>query len=445
MQTNRAVSVTLREIFRTWWPLAASWLIMTIEIPLLTAIVARRPDPQIQLAAWGVVFPIGLILASPVLMFLPSSTALSRDWDSYLKLRRYMYVLSLSLTGLHLLLAFTPLFTLLTDHVLALPREIVEPVRLGFQLLAPWTLSLAYRRLNYGVLIRFGHTSAITIGSLTRLAVDAVVLCTFYFLLDASGVAIATATFSFGLTGEAIYSKLRVASVLRDELRHQPAIETPLTIGVFLAFYVPLVMTSLLQVLAQPIGAAALARMADPLMSLAVWPAVYGLLLVLMSAGMAFPEVAVVLLERRGALRPLAQFAAILASILVTLLLIINLTPLAGNLFTGALGLPPALIPFARASLWLLSIVPGIIVIESLLNGILLNSRKTRGITEAVVVGLATTSIILTIGVWRGDIVGVHVAAVAITVGALARCMWLVYRTRGYTRLRARRPFRYAL
>jgi hypothetical protein len=51
-----------RKIFATWWPLAASWILMSLELPALSAVIARLPNPDINLAAYGgVVFPLALI------------------------------------------------------------------------------------------------------------------------------------------------------------------------------------------------------------------------------------------------------------------------------------------------------------------------------------------------------------------------------------------------
>ena len=74
--TNTKLStneVTLKRVLVTWWPLAASWLLMGVELPALSAIVARLPEPEINLAAYGgVVFPIALIIESPIIMLLAS-------------------------------------------------------------------------------------------------------------------------------------------------------------------------------------------------------------------------------------------------------------------------------------------------------------------------------------------------------------------------------------
>jgi len=45
--------LSTQRIIRTWWPLAASWLLMALEAPALSAIVARLVDPEITLAFVG--------------------------------------------------------------------------------------------------------------------------------------------------------------------------------------------------------------------------------------------------------------------------------------------------------------------------------------------------------------------------------------------------------
>ena len=73
-------SLSYRRILNTWWPLAASWLLMGVELPALSAVMARLPNPEINLAAYGgIVFPLALIIESPVIMLMTASTALARS------------------------------------------------------------------------------------------------------------------------------------------------------------------------------------------------------------------------------------------------------------------------------------------------------------------------------------------------------------------------------
>src|SRR5512140_946104 len=97
-------------IAELWWPLAASWLLMGFELPAVSAVMARLPNPTVSLAAYGgVVFPLALLIESPIIMLLSASTALSRDWQSYRVVRRYMLMAGGGTTLFHALLAFTPL------------------------------------------------------------------------------------------------------------------------------------------------------------------------------------------------------------------------------------------------------------------------------------------------------------------------------------------------
>jgi hypothetical protein len=94
--------LTTQRVFRTWWPLAGSWLLMSLELPALSAVVARLPNPAVNLAAYGgVVFPLALIIESPIIMFLAASTALSKDWASFARLRRYMHTIGAAPTVPH--------------------------------------------------------------------------------------------------------------------------------------------------------------------------------------------------------------------------------------------------------------------------------------------------------------------------------------------------------
>jgi hypothetical protein len=60
--------LTGRRIFHFWLPLSVMWLMMGVEIYLVTAFIARLPDPKEQLAAFTLTFSMALVVESPVLM-----------------------------------------------------------------------------------------------------------------------------------------------------------------------------------------------------------------------------------------------------------------------------------------------------------------------------------------------------------------------------------------
>ena len=422
--------LTLKRIFKVWLPLAASWLLMGTELPMLSAFVARLVNPEINLAAYGgIVFPIALIVEAPVIMLLAASTALSKDWASYQKLRTYMLLSGALLTSLHLLIALTPAYYFVANGMLGAPPEIVEPARLGLIIMTPWTWTIAYRRLNQGVMIRFGHSNIIGVGTGIRLGVDLLVL-TVGYLLKLPGIVVATSAVAAGVTIEAIYIGIRVQPVLRTELKPASVIEPALSYRAFAAFYIPLVMTSLLTLLIQPMGSAALGRMPLALESLAVWPVVSGFIFMLRSTGVAFNEVVVALVDEPLSTKALRRFTTILSTVTTGFILLIAVTPLSRIWLQDISALSASLTVLARNGLWIGFLLPGLNALQSWYQGVLLNSGKTRGISEAVAIFLLVTGAVLTFGVLWGKVTGLYIGLIAFSAGMFFQTIWLFVRSR---------------
>lgn len=421
----------MRRILNTWWPLAASWLLMSAELPILSAVVARLPNPEINLAAYGgIVNPLALIIESPIIMLLAASTALSKDWASYRKLYRFMMVTGGCLTLLHILIAFTPLYSVVATGILGAPKEIIQPGRMGLMIMLPWTWSIAYRRFNQGVLIRFGHSRAVGIGTVIRLSADILVLFIGYLVGTIPGIVVAASAVTAGVLSEAVYAGLAVRPVLRHQLKFSPVVTPPLTLNSFLSFYFPLVMTSLLSLIVNPIGSAALSRMPFPIESLATWPVVSGLLFMFRSPGIAYNEVVVALLDEPRSLISLRRFIGWLILTTTALLLFILLTPVAHFWFATLSALDPRLVTLAQGSLWLTLFMPALSVLQSWYQGSILYSRKTGGITQAVIVFLLVCAVMLGVGVAWGRVPGVYFGMATFALATLLQTAWLWYKSR---------------
>ncbi len=425
--------MSLRVVFRTWWPLAFSWMLMAVELPVMGAAIARLANPQINLAAWGgVVYPLALIIEAPIIMLLSASTALSKDLDSYVRIRKYMLWMAGVLSLLHVLVAFTPLYDVVVVRWMGVPSEIVEPARIGLRLMLPWTGAIAYRRFQQGVLIRFGHSGAVGMGTIVRLCADLFVIMMGLSTGRYSGIALAGMAMTSGVLSEALFAGLRIRPVIRDQLLHTPPADEALTLRSFISFYVPLAMTSLLFLLIQPIGSAALSRMPRALESLATWPVVSGLVFLLRSPGVAFNEVAVALLDKPGSGRDLVRFALRLMGIMTAVLLLIVATPVATFWFEKLTSLETELAQMAVTALWFTLPLPAISVLISGFQGVLLNARRTRSVTESVLVGLILISIVLVIGVIWGQVVGLYVGWLAFSLGMTGQVIWLWWRSRRF-------------
>jgi hypothetical protein len=420
-----------RRVLRTWWPLAASWILMGFEGPAISAVVSRLAEPKINLAAYGgLVFPLTLMIEAPIIMLLAASTALSRDWTSYLKLRRFMNWMGAGLTTLHVIMAATPVYDLLARYIIHAPEEIIGPARIGLLITIPWTWSIAYRRFNQGVLIRFGHSLKVGLGTGVRFAADATVLAIGYFVGGVSGIVIAACTLVAGVVTEAIYVHFAVRKTLREQLKPAPPLERPLTTRAMLGFYIPLSLTQLLLLLTSPIGSAAMSRMPLALESLAAWPVVSSVNYIMRGFGGAYNEVVVALVEERHSTPVLRRFGVGLAVASTALLGLLMIPPVGDAVFAGLLGLADPLPHMTSMSLFILLPMPAFAVAQSYFQGVILHSRRTRSITESVALFLVLATVVLVGGAVWGTLTGIYFILLAFIAGECVRIFWLWLRSR---------------
>jgi hypothetical protein len=425
-QASIPAAVTVRDVFATWWPLAASWLMMGFELPVVSAVIARLPEPTLSLAAYGaIVFPIALIIESPIIMLLSASTALSKNATAYRLIRRFMFITAGALTLVHVAIAFTPFYDWLIGHVMAVPDVVAEQGRIGLRIMTPWTLAIAYRRFQQGVLIRNGASRAIGVGTGVRLATNIIVLGAGYAIGQFSGIVVGTAAVALGVVAEAIYAGFRVHPILRDRVWPAPAQDPPLTHARFMRFYLPLMLTPVLMFLAMPLTSAAMSRMPRAIDSLAAWPVIMGLVFTLRSVGFGLNEVVVAMLERPGAAPALRAFTVRLAFATSACLGLLAATPLGPLWFGGVSALEPNLVALAVPGLWISFLLPGVTAFQSLYQGTLVHAHRTRAVTEAIVIYLLTVIAVLAIGGAIPTLPGLYAGLAATMLGNTAQTLWL--------------------
>lgn len=429
-ERDDAEPLSTATIRRTWWPLAVSWLFMTSEMVITTAVVARLAMPEVNLAAWGIVFAISTVIQAPAVMLLPTSTALSTDGPTYLRLRRMAFGVLAFLTAVHALLAFTPLYRLVVEGLIGAPAEVVDVARVGLALMIPWSFGTGYRRFLQGVLIRFGHSRVVIWGTMVRLGTVVVVLTLGYATARFPGVVVAATAIILGVLGEMAYTQARVIGVVRERLHPVPLTGRKMTLRRFFAFYSPLVLMTVLTMLVQTLVTVVLGRMPQPLESLAVWPVIFGFLMLWQSPGIAYTEVVISLLGEPRAERALGRFTLALAVGTTLGLTIVTVTPLARLWFLHVAGLSPGLASLAEGALWLGLLVPALRVLHSWFQGAIMYSERTRGIMESVLLFLVVAVAILLAGVVWGRVTGIYVGMTAFVVSLLVQVGWLRHRAR---------------
>ncbi len=399
---------------------------MGVELPLVAATVSRLANPEIHLAAYGgVVFPLSLLIEAPIIMILVASTALCTDWPAYRLMRNFILTLGGSLTLVHILLAFTPLYGVVVESMLGVPPSIWEPARMGLQMMTPWTMSIAVRRFLQGIVIRVGRSRLVGLGTLIRLGVSTSVLLGGLAMHNVSGILVATAALSAGVMVEAGFMLWCVRPIVRDLQKRNAAPEQPLTLQGLCTFYWPLALTPLITLSTLPLVSAAISRMPRALESLAVWPVLGGLTFVFRSVGIAVQEVVVTFYDRPDFRRPLKQFVGMVSFGACGCLLLIATTPLSTLWFESVAALNPELSALASTALWMAVILPALSPWESYFQGELVSRGATTYVTQAVSLYLFGSSLLLAIGIFYGQITGLYVGVAAMLTGLSVQMWWL--------------------
>ncbi len=410
-------SLPQSRILRFWLPLAATWLMMSVEGPFLAAVIARLGDPEVQLAAYGVAFAFALILESPVIMMMSASTALVRDRATHAELRRFTLALNGALTGAMVVLLLPPVFDLVAEGGIGLPPEVAQVTWRALLLLLPWPGAIGYRRFYQGILIGAGQTRRVAYGTVARITVMAsTALVLAVAAPGLGGAAVAAIALSAGVSAEALATRFMAARAVRAVLARPGG--RRLGLGPLLSFYVPLAMTSVLGLGVQPVVTFFVGHAREALASLAVLPVVSALVFVFRALGLAYQEVVIALAGEDGSGVPaLRRFALTLGLVLSGCLAAIAATPAARLWFEGVSGLTPELGALARIPAVILIPIPAGTVWLCLERGILVARRRTSPVTAATALEVLVIVVMLWITTVPLRLVGATAAAIALLAG----------------------------
>lgn len=420
-----------KSIFWLWLPLALSFTFMMLEAPVQQTAIARLGDTTRQLAAAGMVMGLSITIESPVIMLLSTSIALCRDGQSFRVLLRFTTALNLLLTLLTALIAFSPLYDLVTQTLLGVPAKVAAAGHVPLQIMLFWSAVIGWRRFFQGILVRYGQSHLLSVGTGIRL-LTIIVVATWLVLWGQLPGAVAGAILvMMGITAELIATSLFVLPVIRQHLSGRGPTQAPLTYAQVIRFHTPLASSSLLTLLVQPITAAALARLANPTVSLAAWPVVFGLQLVLRGTGLVMQEVTVALAQQGGSAAALRRFTLRLAAALTVVAALLVWTPLLDGYLYGVAGMPADIGTAVRLGLQLTLLVPALTALFSWLRGLLVARGATPDVNWAMALNVLVTVLTLVGGVMLGA-PGVPLAALALTLALASESAFLWWRAMGF-------------
>ena len=425
--TSPSTQLTYKKIFYFWLPLAATWIMMSVEGPFLTSLIARSTEPKFNLAAYGVSYSLALIIEAPIIMMMSASIALVKDRQSFYKLRNFTYAANGLITVIMLIVVTPPVFYFITESLIGLPYEVSRLTHIATIILLPWPGAIGYRRFYQGILINNNLTRRVAYGTVVRLL--SMTLCASLLFLSGivEGVVIGASALSFAVIMEAIAIRFMVGETVKKIKSEEASPKQILTYREINKFYYPLALTSLIGLGVQPLVTFFVGQSRMAIESLAVLPVVTSFVFIFRALGLSYQEVIIALIgEGKNELKPLLKFAIALASILVSVLVMFAFTPLSDFWFITVSGLNKPLADFAQPLLMIMFFFPALTVFISIQRGLLVASKTTKPITMGTIMEFVTIVIMLMLLISNWNMIGAVAAVISIIIGRLAANIYLL-------------------
>lgn len=208
----------------------------------------------------------------------------------------------------------------------------------------------------------------------------------------------------------------------------QPPSEVP-SWRQLLAFYIPLVLTSQMMTLSNPLINLALSRAEEQALHLAAYSVCFGLAVFLNAPALVSRDIGAGLCTSRAAYTRLLRQVVGIGVVIGCIDLALAWTPLGMAVFSGALGATERVAAEAQRVAVAMAPIPLFVGIRGLNSALALRARRTRLLTQATFLRLLSVIAILTMLVAQGRVAASAVGW-SLTGGIALETLWIVWVTR---------------
>jgi progressive ankylosis protein len=420
--------LTQGRIFRFFLPLALSWIFMAIDGPISVGVISRMPQEQVMTAAFLIMMSLSIWIESPVIDLLATATTLAKNRQHYVALSRFTWWVMAIVTLMHGIVTFTPLYWVVSLRILGLPPDVAEAARLGMMIMLPWSAFIGWRRYLQGIMIRYGETRMIGIGTAIRVLALAVVALALFWTVEMPSIAVVAIGLIASVVAESLFIHWASRRVIAEHLAHdRPEDDSPpLTQRKLLTFHLPLTATTMVMLLGMPAVSAALSRAPDSVAMLAGYQVAGTLLFLLRTVTFALPEVVIALHKDGQTAAALRRFCVGVGASNTLLLLALAVTGLDVAFFRGVLRANPETAQLAHYAFLGGALLPLIGAVQGYVRGMLTAYHLTVARFQAVLVSMSVLVGTLAILVATGWI-GLITAALSLSLSMTAELAVLTW------------------
>jgi len=394
-------SAGVRKLLKQFLPLSVSDVTMACGDPMITMTIAHLPNATLNLGALGAGKAVAVFFESPVIMLLHASNAFAPWNASRAALKRFMILSSTLLSATLAVLCIPSVFNLTINSILNLPPETATLASEVLVFFILWPAAIAWRRYYQGLLIRYHCAKSVAAAGFLRLGVVALILAV-GFSRGVPGLRLAGQALIIGVIAEATLVMLAayVFRVTRPALLdHEEGV--PANLAEVWKSYRPLASSMMVVWGGRALLVAIIARSWDSAVSLAAWPAGWGLVLVVANATRMIQQVVI---KNRGAIpdRTLSLFAGTVGLAFSGILGTIAFSPAGYTVISAFVGSNATLINGVTPVIAACAVVPLLVAVQNALQGFLMCERKTSHINVSTSVATLVLLGVAMIAVYAG-------------------------------------------
>ena len=419
---------TYTGIIKFWTPLALMWIVMALEMPVINSFVARMSSPKENLAIFGIIFSVALIIEGPIIQMLSAATAIATHYNNYRKLLSFMHAAAVILTLIHVICAIPPVFRFIASNLLHIDPHLIPAACKAFTLMIPWTAAIGYRRMWQGVLIQNGRTVSVTLSMILRMLVTCSVVIAGFYTDILPGASIAAASLTIGVIAGAFFAGIFARKTIVS-MKEAKTYKKAISYKRLLIFYLPLALTSFITMANRPVLTAGIGRAMDPLESLAIWPVIISFMFLFQGFPLSFQEAAISLLGNRENIPKCKKFVTALAFFTFAFYAAVIFSPLKNIILSNLMGLKQELISIAVKPLLILMLLPAATGLIAWLRAVNIKNGTTGNLASAVFTNFITLFSSVFILNTFFSINGAVLAALSFTLSVLAEAVFLVIKT----------------
>lgn len=416
-------TLTTKEILKFYLPLATSAFIMMGSNNIVNFALNKTVNAQAALAAFSVAFSYAETIASPCWSALSMYITLGRDKKYFLNTFKFSLKILAVSTFLTLIFAFSPLGEYVSVTFGGVTPAMLKEVKSVLRWLVALPLVYLTISTTRAVLLIEQSTIYVTISRGLRLIIMFILAISLPRVSFVTGAAVGAVVILTGMSVEGIANLVPAIRMFNrwsdtpDESVHQK--NYPPNQKAALKFLTPLMITSTLWGLSQPILYSGLARMSNPELTIATYRVASNFVwLYIIFVEDNIKQITVSFLSRyKDQAKQLIKFSSIVCAFVVIAIILSVVTPFGRIILEKVIGANQEMAELSMLPILVLALFPIIQTILEFYSSYLLIEGNTNPLGFAKVINILTMSVVIFTLAVLWPTLGATAGAIALTAG----------------------------